>query len=134
MGASREDVWLALSELWLDNQLQDSSHRHIARVLLASGLPVEELRLIYLEEVAPLLWLNHWGVAGVWEGFDPLWLNSGCRRNQARRASRWHRWRCRLLRRPMTYAAEPEWRQVLRQMDELRRRGPGGDRGDATEG
>ena len=49
MGASREDVWLALSELWLDNQLQDSSHRHIARVLLASGLPVEELRLIYLE-------------------------------------------------------------------------------------
>ncbi|MEE1948692.1 hypothetical protein V0R48_06895 [Pseudomonas alcaligenes] len=120
MGASREDVWLALSELWLDNQLQDSSHRHIAGVLLASGLPVEELRLIYLEEVAPLLWLNHWGVAGVWEGFDPLWLNSGCRRNQARRASRWHRWRCRLLRRPMTYAAEPEWRQVLRQMDELR--------------
>jgi hypothetical protein len=120
MSASREDVWLALSELWLDNQLQDYDHRHIAGVLLASGLSAEELRAIYLEEVAPLLWLNHWSVAGVWSGFDPIWLSAGCRHNQQKRKSRWHRWRCRLLRRPMTYAAEPEWRQVLQRMEELR--------------
>ncbi|MDX5371857.1 MAG: hypothetical protein LPK18_05410 [Pseudomonadaceae bacterium] len=120
MGASREEVWLALSGLWLDNQPDEHDHRHIARVLLASGLAAEELRLIYLEEVAPLLWLNHWSVAGVWDAFDPLWLCQGCRRNQARRASRWYRGYCRLLRKPMTYAAEPEWRQVLSRMDELR--------------
>lgn len=120
MSAGREDVWLALSALWLDNQLQAHDHRHIAGVLLASGLPVEELRAIYLEEVAPLLWRNHWTVAGVWDGFDPAWLYAGCRRNQQKRQSRWHRWRCRLLRKPMTYAAEPQWRQVLLRLEQLR--------------
>lgn len=120
MAASREDVWLALSELWLDNQLDELDHRHIARVLLASDLPIEELQAIYLEEVAPLLWANHWATAGVWDGFDPVWLSAGCRHNQALRQRRWHRWRCRLLRKPMTYAAEPEWRQVLLRMAELR--------------
>lgn len=120
MIASREDVWLALSELWLDHQPDEHDHRHIARVLLASGLSTEELHGIYLEEVAPLLWLNHWTTAGVWNGFDPAWLSAGCRRNLQHRQSRWHRWRCRLLRRPMTYAAEPEWRQVLLRMEELR--------------
>jgi len=119
MGASREDVWLALSELWLDNQLDQHDHRHIAAVLHASVLPLTELQAIYLEEVAPLLWGNHWVTAGVWSGFDPVWLSAGCRVNQARRASRWHRWRCRLLRKPMTYAAEPEWRQVLLCLREL---------------
>ncbi|MDG9930156.1 MULTISPECIES: hypothetical protein [unclassified Pseudomonas] len=120
MGASREDVWLALSALWLDNQLNEHDHRHIAGVLHASGLPADELRAIYLEEVAPLLWTNHWVAAGAWEGFDPAWLSAGCRRFQALRGRRWHRWRCRLLRRPMTYAAEPEWRQVMARLAELR--------------
>jgi len=119
MGAGREAVWLALSELWLDNQPDIRDHQRIARVLLDSGLSLEELRGIYLEEVAPLLWLNHWTAAGVWSGFDRAWLSAGCRRNQARRASRWHRWRCHLLRRPMTYVAELEWRQVLRCLREL---------------
>ncbi|MDD0844798.1 DUF7079 family protein [Pseudomonas sp. Gutcm_11s] len=120
MSASREEVWLALSELWLDNQLDEHDHRHIARVLLASGLSVDELQGIYLEEVAPLLWGNHWTTAGVWDGFDAHWLSAGCRRFQQLRGRSWHRWRCRLLRRPMTYAAEPEWQQVLLRMEELR--------------
>ncbi len=119
MSTSREDVWLVLSELWLDNQLADHDHRHIARVLHASGLPLEELQAIYLEEVAPLLWGNHWVAAGAWSGFDPNWLSAGCRRFQALRGRRWHRWRCRLLRKPMTYAAEPEWQQVLLRLEEL---------------
>jgi hypothetical protein len=76
MGASREEVWLALSELWLDNQLDEPDHRRIAAVLQASELPLAELQAIYLVEVAPLLWLNHWGTAGVWSGFDPAWLSA----------------------------------------------------------
>jgi hypothetical protein len=120
MGASREEVWLALSELWLDNQLDEPDHRRIAAVLQASELPLAELQAIYLVEVAPLLWLNHWGTAGVWSGFDPAWLSDGCRRHQLRRQRRWHRWRCQLLRKAMTYAAEPEWQQVLGYLQELR--------------
>lgn len=111
---SREDVWLLLSELWLDTQLDGFGLRHIADQLRTSGLARAELESIYLYEVAPVVWLNHWSVAGVWDGFDPQWLSEACRRNQQR--GRWHRFKCRMLRRPMTYGCSAEWRQVLAQL------------------
>lgn len=111
MAASREEVWLTLSELWLDSQLDELGLQHIARQLRAAGLSPAELQHIMLYEVAPVVWLNHWSVAGVWDGFDPPWLFAGCRRNQRR--GRWHRLKCRLLRRPMTYACSSEWQRIL---------------------
>lgn len=102
---------MVLSELWLDTQLTEPDLRHIATQLRDSGLSVEALQAIWLYEVAPLLWLNHWQVAGVWDGFDPQWLLAGCRRNQ--RGGRWHRLKCHLLRHPMTYGCRAEWQQVL---------------------
>lgn len=111
MDASREQVWLLLSELWLDNQLDELDLQYIARQLRASELSHAELRDIMLYEVAPVVWLNHWSVAGVWDGFDAQWLFVGCRRNQRR--GRWHRLKCRLLRRPMTYACSSEWQRIL---------------------
>lgn len=111
MASVREAVWLLLSELWLDNQLDASDLQRIAMQLRGSGLSRAELESIYLYEVAPLVWLNHWSVAGVWDGFDAQWLFAGCRRNQRR--GRWHRCKCRLLRRPMTYGCRAEWQQIL---------------------
>ncbi|WP_043241772.1 DUF7079 family protein [Pseudomonas solani] len=111
--AARERVWLALSELWLDTQRDEANLRVIADTLRASALPPAELEAIYLYEVAPVVWLNAWSVAGEWIGFDPEWLFEHCRVNRARRASRWFRWRCRLLRRPMTYANREQWQQVI---------------------
>ncbi|MGL4315562.1 MAG: DUF7079 family protein [Pseudomonas sp.] len=111
MAASREEVWLTLSELWLDTQLDEPGLQRIARQLRAGGLGHAELQDIMLYEVAPVVWLNHWSVAGVWDGFDESWLFAGCRRNQQR--GRWHRCKCRLLRRPMTYACMAEWQRVL---------------------
>ncbi|MGA6103344.1 MULTISPECIES: DUF7079 family protein [Pseudomonas] len=116
--AARERVWLALSELWLDTELDDADLRRIADALRTSALPPAELEAIYLHEVAPVLWLNAWSVAGVWSGFDPDWLFEHCQRNQVRRASRWFRWRCRLLRRPMTYANREQWQQVIHRVVE----------------
>lgn len=115
MGASREDVWLALSELWLDSEPGPVGLAHIVRVLRASGLSRQELQHIFHCEVAPAVWLNAWSAAGVWSGFAPQWLFAECRRNQAR--GRLHRCRCRLLRRPMTYACRAEWRAILAQLD-----------------
>ncbi len=111
MTVSREDVWLLLSELWLDTQLDELGLRRIAEPLLSSGLSSAELQEIMLYEVAPVVWLNHWSVAGVWDGFDPQWLFAGCRNNQRR--GRWHRLKCRALRRPMTYACTAEWQRIL---------------------
>ncbi len=110
---NRETLWLALSELWLDTELQPFQHAHIARVLRASGLPQAELEAILLYEVAPVVWGNAWSVAGVWSGFDPAWLADGCRRNRDRRSRLWHRLRCRLLRRMMLGPVADDWQQVL---------------------
>jgi hypothetical protein len=107
----REDVWLTLSELWLDTELDQPALRYIAKRLRSSGLSQAELQHIYCYEVAPQVWLNHWVVAGVWDGFEPHWLFAGCRRHQC--GGRWHRLKCRLLHRPMTYGCRAEWQQVL---------------------
>ncbi|MBD9483238.1 hypothetical protein IB229_09660 [Pseudomonas sp. PDM14] len=110
--AVREGVWLLLSELWLDTQLDAPAHARIAAGLRESGLSVDALQRIFLYEVAPLLWLNHWSVAGVWDAFDAQWLIAGCQRNRQRGAL--HRLRCRLLRKPMTYACIDDWQAILR--------------------
>lgn len=117
----REAVWLALSELWLDTELDASSLERLARELFASGYPQQELEAIFRLEVAPVVWLNAWTTVGVWDGFEPAWLFEGCRRNQQRRASAWHRWRCRMLRRPMGYACEEEWRDLVNRLQRLER-------------
>lgn len=112
--AARERVWLALSELWLDTQRDEADLRVIADTLRASALPPAELEAIYLYEVAPVLWLNAWSVAGAWSGFDPEWLFERCRHNRARRASRLFRGRCRLMRWMMTYANREQWQVIQR--------------------
>ncbi|QRY80458.1 hypothetical protein JVX91_04895 [Pseudomonas sp. PDNC002] len=112
----RESVWLALSELWLDTELDDSGLAAIARTLAISGFPVDELEAIYRLEVAPVVWSNAWATAGVWDGFDPDWLFEACRRNQKRRRSLWHRGRCRLLRKAMTAAVQDDWAKIRAQL------------------
>lgn len=109
--ATREDVWLMLSDLWLDTELDQRWLAGIADVLRRSGLSRAQLEAILLYEVAPVVWLNHWNFTGVWGGFDSQWLLAGCRRNQQR--GRWHRYKCRLLRWPMTYGCQSEWQQIL---------------------
>ena len=112
----RESVWLALSELWLDTELDTTDHRAIAQTLASSGFSLAELEAIYRLEVAPAVCTNTWVTAGVWEGFDPDWLFEACRRNQRRRHSPWHRLRCRLLRNAMIGAVEEDWRKIVAQL------------------
>lgn len=115
---TREGVWLALSELWLDTELQAFQHSHIAEVMRASGLPLEELEAILLYEVAPAVWQNAHGVAGVWTGFDPDWLFGVCRGNRQKREKRWYRLRCRLLRRVMLGPVKEDWQKVKDRLPE----------------
>lgn len=71
----RKPVWHAMSELFLDTELDDSALEHIAGVFVDSGYSLTELRVILDSEVGPVLYKNLYSVAGVWSGFDEHWLN-----------------------------------------------------------
>lgn len=67
---ARRPVWVALSEFYLDTELQDSDFRHIAFAILDSPYTFEEVRKIDKYEVFPVLHANLLSVAGEWAGFD----------------------------------------------------------------
>ena len=62
----RWPVWHALSELYLDTELQPSDYRGIAQRLRRSGYSVPELRQILEDEVGPAFVFNLLEVAGEW--------------------------------------------------------------------
>lgn len=70
----RKPVWLALSELYLDTELDDDDLKRIALILFQSSYSTEELKDILYYEVAPIVRGNLWTVAGIWSGFDEDWL------------------------------------------------------------
>lgn len=101
--ARRLPVWTALSDLFLDTELDAPDFDRIAAMLSASGYAYAELRRIFEGEVAPVLGLNLYAVAGEWAGWDQAfvrdrvlaawppsmgwvrrWLTSGARRMAAR--------------------------------------------------
>ena len=67
----RLPVWCALSDLFLDNELQPFELDWIARQLVESGFSTGELRRILIDEVAPAFAPNLMGVAGEWAGWGP---------------------------------------------------------------
>lgn len=109
----RRPVWVALSELYLDTELPDFTHRHIAQVLLTSGYSWPELRRIDREEVFPVLYPNLLSVAGEWALFEEEWLVPAIQAALARRtrlSSVFLRWLYARLRR-LTAA---DWQAIAR--------------------
>ena len=113
----RKPVWAALSDLWLDTELKDDDLRRIAGAMRRSGYGVEELREIYLFEVAPVVYPNLLSVAGEWAGFDEEWLFAQATR-RARRRSPVLRALVRLGigKRVMTFATEQHWHRLVEMM------------------
>jgi hypothetical protein len=66
----RRPVWEAMSEFFLDTQLESADHTRIAEILMASGYSLDELDYILWREVSPVLWSNLASMAGIWDGFD----------------------------------------------------------------
>ena len=71
--ARRRPVWLALSELFLDTDVE-ARLPSLAQGLAASSYSEAELDWILRRELQPLLQWNLVPAAGVWDGFDPEWL------------------------------------------------------------
>jgi len=110
----RKPVWIALSDLWLDTELTEDDLRRIAEVMRRSGYEVEELREIYLFEVAPVVFPNLLSIAGEWAGFDEEWLVHEVTK-QARRRSPVLRTLVKLGigKWIMTYATERHWVRLV---------------------
>lgn len=72
--SKRKPIWLALSEFYLDTELNEADFKRIAEILKESGYSFRELKQINYEEVAPVVSPNTLTVAGEWSGFDEEWL------------------------------------------------------------
>jgi hypothetical protein len=66
----RLPVWHALSDIFLDTELQSNDYQWIAGVLARSGYPHDELRFIFENEVAPAFIVNLLSVAGEWTSWS----------------------------------------------------------------
>jgi hypothetical protein len=105
----REDLWIALSDLWLDTELSDQQLRDIAEVVRKSECSEAEFRDIFRFELAPFLGPNQRAPAGEWGGFDPKWVIQQARRRQGKRPI-WTRITTAIG--TSNYAAHPTYKQI----------------------
>ena len=114
----RRPLWIALSDLWLDTELQDRDRDFIARAMLDSGYDRDTLERIMAEEVAPVVYRNLYSVAGEWTGFDPDWLCAEILAGLRRRGPL-GRWWLRRRRALMTRIMRDDWQDILRRHADL---------------
>ena len=67
----RRPLWIALSDLYLDTE---PDWERVAALCATSPFEISALRRILFDEVHPVVHLNLWSTAGVWDGFDQDWL------------------------------------------------------------
>ncbi|TMM58061.1 hypothetical protein FEE95_01140 [Maribacter algarum] len=67
-------IWIALSDLYVDNELQDYDFKRIASVIKKSKYSIREVKQIDRKEIFPVLFWNLLSVAGNWTGFQEEWL------------------------------------------------------------
>jgi hypothetical protein len=70
----RLPVWEALSEFFLDTELEENDYQRISEVLATSPYSIQDIEDILRFEVYPVLIWNLRSVAGEWAGFDRDWL------------------------------------------------------------
>jgi len=70
----RRWIWQAVSDLFLDEEPNESVLCHIAYVAAHCGYTEDELDIIYAREVAPAVAFNAFSTAGIWGYFDTEWL------------------------------------------------------------
>lgn len=91
--AARIPIWIALSELYLDTEVEPF-HDAIAATLAASPFALDELHAMLMHDVHPVLFTNLMAPIGVWDGFDDAWLVERIRARGGRRRrglSHWFR-------------------------------------------
>lgn len=117
----RMPLWTALSELWLDTELQAGDLAALAEVLASSPFSIEQLREIELWEVAPVVGLNLLSPAGAWAGFDEAWLHTECEKRACRRSLALRMWvKSGLANRYRRWATQESWDRIEPQITAAR--------------
>jgi hypothetical protein len=121
---ARLPVWDAIADLFLDTVVDGSMLEHIAEELARSPFSVDELREIYLFEVAPVVHRNLKIVAGEWAGFGREWLRERIPAYLARGNRLFHGWSAsRLGRRWHTFQTRADFESVIRHVAAIRAAG-----------
>jgi hypothetical protein len=111
----RFPVWDALSEFFLDTELQPSDYERISDTLAQSRYSVQELGDILYYEVYPECKWNMFCVAGEWAGFHPDWIMQRIAPRKDKRPrfclAPFHRW-----------AFDSHWKVVIGLVEEKRSR------------
>jgi hypothetical protein len=63
------DLWHAMSNLYLDNEMTVGDYLYVASILARSSRSLNELESIFFNEVHPVLYKNLLAVAGRWGRF-----------------------------------------------------------------
>lgn len=112
---NRRPVWLALSNLFLDTELQEYDLQSIARTLAESPYSLSNIETILYREVYPVCIANFSGVAGEWAGFNPQFLEESILRSIGFRGTLGR------LFQPRRWLIRDEWQRVqdlyLEQLD-----------------
>lgn len=87
----RRPVWLALSDLFLDTELDEADLCRIGDSLARTPFGVDELELMLFRDVYPVCIRNLSSFAGEWAGFNPAWLEAEILR-RGRRRWKWPAW------------------------------------------
>jgi hypothetical protein len=104
----RRRAWVALSELFADDVIDDDTIARITRELAPLGFGTDELDRIFEREVAPVCdWT--FAAVGPWPGFDKEWLIKTIEKRGARPPSMLARL---VGRTGLTDAVRPKWHQV----------------------
>lgn len=72
--ANRLKIWQALSEFFLDTEIDDATFDYVARAVLETGYSPFEVQSILWYEVFPVLEANLRSVVGEWAGWTDDWL------------------------------------------------------------
>jgi hypothetical protein len=90
----RRPVWEAMSEFFLDTELEAEDFERIAGVLQESGYSDTELEHILWRELSPVLGYNLGPAPGEWDGFDQELLEERILAGPPGLVRRWESYLC----------------------------------------
>jgi len=115
---NRKQIWIALSEFYLDTQLTSDDFDRISSVFRNSGLQLNDIKEIDLLEVFPALQPNLLSVAGEWAGFNNNWLLDECEKRYRRRKKFFHKLNCKFWNICFYWMRRDYWNQIEKRITE----------------
>ena len=104
---TRKPLWIALSDLFLDTELKEYNHAHIATAMYESGYSFAEIEDILMLEIFPVCIPNMHSVAGEWAGFHEDWVIKMI--IKSKRPNRYRQW----VNRRSFWMIKDDWEKVV---------------------